>query len=178
MFKNNAIYHIYIYISIKTQNSLSHALSRMLQKNFLNTMAADVQAPCISRSSTARVFTVQDKQFLIPHNKGFQMSVLYPCWEAIKMQVYFYISLNNSVNIANPPALTIVLSWHLPQCVHLCALTDLLNYLLQLSYFCRLYLQASQTLILLVSADTALNEATTGFTYMSGQKRQTDKLRR
>ena len=42
--------------------------------NYVNTMAADALATCVARSSATMVLTTQDKQVLVFHEEGLQLT--------------------------------------------------------------------------------------------------------
>ena len=49
--------------------------------NQINTESADVLAPLVTRSSAAMVLTIQDKQILVLHVEGFQITTPFQFWE-------------------------------------------------------------------------------------------------
>ena len=52
----------------------SDAEIRNFPESQVNTMAADAPAPNITKSSTTMVLTVLDKQVIVSHKIGFQLS--------------------------------------------------------------------------------------------------------
>ena len=50
----------------------------IFQDNYVNAMAANAPAPYITKSSTGMVLTVLDKQVIVFHKIGFQLSA--PSW--------------------------------------------------------------------------------------------------
>ena len=57
----------------------SGAEASILQKNCINTIAADALALCIARLSVALVLTIQDKLFLVFQEEGFQLPDAHEC---------------------------------------------------------------------------------------------------
>ena len=61
--------------------------TEILCVNLVNTMAADVLAPCVTRPSEAMVLTMQDKGLFVFHGEGFQSPAPSQCYEMTEVAI-------------------------------------------------------------------------------------------
>ena len=54
-------------------------------------MSTDALAPCIARTSTAMILTVQARQVLVSSEEGFQLRVSSQCSEISAMRIILFI---------------------------------------------------------------------------------------
>ena len=70
----NRVHHLWINLS-------SHEAGRFDRTMYVNTMTADVLAPCVAKTSAAMVLTMWDKQVFVFHMEEFQLPVPSQYWK-------------------------------------------------------------------------------------------------